>query len=281
MEYVSKSGDTDTIIDNIEMLRKDYTHYYNSLSIDELEPCKVVICSYLHKNELHEDILLLYSSNLIILKKLISKVSKKIIQYTDINYIISEGMPDPFCITIHYNLNEEEKLYFEPGKNDIINSLLFDLRRLVALKIEDDIGEIESNISLYDLEKDKYIGATITKDVLMKEQSVICSIKQRTIYSHGWSILRKIISKTHYTVLCNDEIVIFLERTNSKSQQNNIGDLIFIPIKALKCTSIEATGKGMIMRYQFSDSKYELFYENEQTDDLLKIMSYINGKIAK
>jgi hypothetical protein len=278
MDKYSTSG---SLIYNIEVIKKEYSQCYNSLSSNELEPYKIILSSnlILKKNESLEKILLFYTRKLIILKKQDDRVSKHIIQYSDINYIVNEGVPDSSCLTIVYASDTKEKIIYDSKASGIVESMLYDLRKFTVAEIR-NIESI-SDATLSDLDESEYIGASIAEKALLDKCAVIFSLKQKRVYDYAWWLFRRTITQAHFTIICNNEIVIFLENSNSKSKKSINGDLVFIPIKALKSTSIEATGKGMILRYQFySHTKYELFFENERTDELLKVMSFLNGMIA-
>jgi len=283
MISADKPFDMEQKLKDLEMIKNEYASYYSCLRADELQPSKIIIGSNLtiKKNDAGEKVILLYQSRLIILKNINESVTKHIIEYSDINYIINEGMPNPSCLIIEYGSDGKEEILYDSKAYSIVNSLLSDLRSFTVANPK--VGAVE-NISddvFSELKENKYIGASIAKKALLDNNVIICSLKQRRIYDRVWWILRKAVTQNHFTIICNNEIVIFLEKCNTKRQWFTSGDLIFIPIKTLKCTSIEVTGKGMIMRYLFhSDRKYELFYENERTDELLKIMAFINGRIT-
>lgn len=126
----------------------------------------------------------------------------------------------------------------------------------------------------------EYIGKVLTTEALFKHQISVLELYQRRVYDRYWSIFRKIITQTHYSIVSNNEIVVFKEKYEPMDDKDICGDLIFIPLNSVKSVSLESTDKGMLMKYMFSTKKtFELFYQNEKTDELLKAMSYINGVI--
>jgi hypothetical protein len=286
MISADKPFDMEQKINNIEILKNEYAHYYNGLRADELQPYKIILGSTLvfNKNDIIDKVILLYESRLIILKNINGSVTKHIIEYTDINYIINEGIPNPSCIIIEYGSDGKEEIHYDSKALSIANSLLSDLRNFTVAKVEVENVKNNENISgetFSNLKEIKYMGYSFAEKALLDKGVIICSLNQRRVYDRAWWVFRKTVTQNHFTIICNNEIVIFLEKCNPKRQWSISGDLIFIPLKTLKCTSIEATGKGMIMRYLFnSGKKYELFYENQRTDELLKIMSFLNGSIA-
>jgi hypothetical protein len=280
MEYISKPDYIDTIIDDIEILKKDYFNYYNCLCADELQPCKIINCVNLviKKNYPRDKMILFYTDRLIVLKYVNDRISKNTILYSGINYIVYGGVPYLSRLTIYYNYNEKEKISFDSSSNDIVNFLLSDLRKSISQRGE--IAEPENVSIIADFAENKQIGALIARKAMINEQSVLACIKQKKVYDRGWSVRRKLLTQAHCSILSNSEVVVLLQNSRSKKEKDINGDLVFIPIQALKSTSIEATGKGMVMKYLFcSDMKYQLFYENERTDELLKIMSFLNGII--
>ncbi len=267
----------------IEVLKKGYIEYYNSLREDEFHPQKIIISSDLLviENESLEKVILLYSNKLIILKRVDNNILKNILEYNDINYIVDEEISSSSCLTILYGTDREERIFYDSKGYSIAKALLYDLRKLIVSKAAILKGESKPNYKLSDLEQSSYIGASIAKNAILDNSAIIGSLQQKRVYNYSWWILRKILTNTHVTIINENEVVVFIEKFNDKRKRNVSGDLFFIPIKALMSISIEATGKGMIMRYLFySGRKFELFYQNEKTDELLKVMSFINGILS-
>lgn len=284
MNLTSKTFVMEPIIYDIDILSKEYPQYFNYLSTDELQPDKIILCSNLNLRKIDsiDKILLLYSKRLIILKNINDTILKNIVDYTDINYVISEGMPNPSSITIEYRADGRERFFFDTKATTLVEALVTDFRKFTTTKVDIQTVEKIPMITFSDLQENKYIGATIAKKAVMDKNKVICSLKQRRIFDLSWWFFRNIVTQAHFTVICQNEIIIFWENRSAKRKRGICGDLIFISIGALKNASIEATGKGMILRYLFkTDRKLEFFYENERTDELLKIMSFINGTISK
>lgn len=283
MISADRSNTTGPII-NIEVLKNGFPKYYGCLSHDELQPYKIILCSGLieKKEELLEKIILVYSTKLIIIKNINANISKYKLNYDDINYITLEGMPDPYCITIDYKYDLKERVFCNAEAFDLVYELIRDLRKKILNSISLEEREDYSDIAFSDMEEKKYPGASIARASVLEQDSVLCSLKQRRIFDHPGLVFRKFITKTHFTLVCKKEIIIFFEKINSRINNNFSGDLIHIPLKALKNVSLEATGKGMILKFLFNtDKKLELFYDNDRTDQLLKIMSYINSMITR
>ncbi len=283
MISADRSNNTGPII-TIEVLKNGFPKYYGCLSHDELQPYKIILCSSLieKKEELLEKIILVYSTKLIIIKNINANISKYKLNYDDINYITLEGMPDPYCITIDYKYDLKERVFCNAEAFDLVYELIRDLRKKILNSISLEEREDYSDIAFSDMEEKKYPGASIARASVLEQDSVLCSLKQRRIFDHPGLVFRKFITKTHFTVVCKKEIIIFFEKINSRINKNFSGDLIHIPLKALKNVSLEATGKGMILKFLFNtDKKLELFYDNDRTDQLLKIMSYINSMITR
>lgn len=283
MISADRSNTTGPII-NIEVLKNGFPKYYSCLSHDELQPYKIILCSGLieKKEELLEKIILVYSTKLIIIKNINANISKYKLNYDDINYITLEGMPDPYCITIDYKYDLKERVFCNTEAFDLVYELIRDLRKKILNSISLEEREDYSDIAFSDMEEKKYPGASIARTSVLEQDSVLCSLKQRRIFDHPGLVFRKFITKTHFTLVCKKEIIIFFEKINSRINHNFSGDLIHIPLKALKNVSLEATGKGMILKFLFNtDKKLELFYDNDRTDQLLKIMSYINSMITR
>ncbi len=283
MISADRSNTTGPII-NIEVLKNGFPKYYGCLSHDELQPYKIILCSGLieKKEELLEKIILVYSTKLIIIKNINANISKYKLNYDDINYITLEGMPDPYCITIDYKYDLKERVFCNTEAFDLVYELIRDLRKKILNSISLEEREDYSDIAFSDMEEKKYPGASIARASVLEQDSVLCSLKQRRIFDHPGLVFRKFITKTHFTLVCKKEIIIFFEKINSRINNNFSGDLIHIPLKALKNVSLEATGKGMILKFLFNtDKKLELFYDNDRTDQLLKIMSYINSMITR
>jgi hypothetical protein len=124
----------------------------------------------------------------------------------------------------------------------------------------------------------EYIGKVLTTEALFKHKYCIRIYQGESMTDTGQYSGNH--SQTHYTIVSNNEIVVFKEKYEPMDDKDICGDLIFIPLNSVKSVSLESTDKGMLMKYMFSTKKtFELFYQNEKTDELLKAMSYINGVI--
>ncbi|MDF2987250.1 MAG: hypothetical protein K0R50_2760 [Eubacterium sp.] len=280
MISADRANTTGPII-NIEVLKNGFPKYYGCLGQDELQPDKIILCSSLieKSDELLEKVILVYSTKLIIIKNLNSYLSKYKLNYEDINYIILEGMPNPYSITIDYKYDLKERIFYDAKSYDLVYELVSDLRKKF---LDSTVLEDYSDFAFSDVEEKTYPGASIARAGVLEQGSVLCSLKQKRIFDHPGLVFRKFITKTHFSVVCKKEIIIFFEKINSRINHNFSGDLIHIPLKALKNVSLEATGKGMILKYLFNtDRRLELFYDNDSTDQLLKIMSYINSMITR
>ena len=273
---------TEPIID-IDSLKTYFPQYYSCLSEAELKPYKIILCSnlMLHREESLEKIILIYSSKLLIIKNINSNISKLKLTFEEINFVVNEGLPNSNCITIDYKSELMERIFYDSNVNDLVNGLLVELRKKL---IENSFCQEEnySDFAFSDAEENKYLGAAIAKAAILEKATIICSLKQKKVYNYPGLVFSKIMTPTHFTIMTRNEMVIFIERTTSRANHNFSGDLIHVPLRALKNVTLEATGKGMIMKYIFnSERKLKLFYENERTDQLLKIMSYINSLISR
>jgi hypothetical protein len=285
MGYTERSDTTGWMANSIEALRTEYEEYYSSLIDEELQPQNIILCSALtaEKYDTFEKVLLIYSDKIIVLKKVNGCISKHKVENSNINCVTLDGLPSPGSITIHYKNEGREKIFFDPMAMDVIKILVNGLRKNI-IQSNYQINEIftqdkvTSNKSIsYESE---YIGTTLAVQAMLEDQTKVCILSQRRVYDRYWSIFRKVITQTHYTIVCSNEIIIFLEKYEPRDANDICGDLIFIPVSSVKSVSLEAAEKGMIMKYMFySDKTFELFYDNERTDELLKVMSYINGVI--
>ncbi len=271
------------IID-IKILKNKFPQYYRCLGENELQPYKIVLCSNLiaHREELLEKIIMIYGTKLVIIKNINSNISKMNLDFADINYVVNEGQPNSYCITINYKNDLKERIFFDSNVNDLVKNLLVELRKKLIENTFINEREEYSEPAFSDTEENIYAGALLAKDAVIDKTSVLCSLKQKKVYNHPGLLFNKVMTQSHFSVVCKKEIIIFMENNNSRPSHNITGDLIHIPLRALKNIALEATGKGMKMKYVFnSDQKLELFYENERTDQLLKIMSYINSMIVR
>ncbi len=279
MFYTDGSNAKDFIENDIGLLKNEYEEYYNALIQSELNPVNILLCSSLttEKHNAFEKILLIYEDRIVVLKKVNGSISKYNIEYNDINYIVIEGLPKPVCLNIYYREEGRERVFFDPFAEEIMNRLVKELRKLIIQG-----GGLNEAVKLfeYNSEEPVYIGQTLTTEALFKNQISVCELYQRRVYDRYWSIFRKIITQTHYSIVSNNEMVVFKEKYEPMDDKDICGDLIFIPLNSVKNVSLEATEKGMVLRYTFCCKKtFELFYQNEKTDELLKAMSYINGVI--
>ncbi len=283
MISADKSYIADPIID-MGILRREFPQYYSYLGVDELQPRKIILCSNLiiKKDDALEKIIFIYRDRLVILKYINGNISKYTLEYSDIDYVVKEGVPEPYCITIEYKSELKERIFYDRIAYATVDSLLYELRSSLADHVSSGVENSQAEFAFSDLEENKYPGAAIAKAAVIDRSSVICSLKQKRVYDRLGLIFRKTVTYTHFTVVCKKELLIFFEKSSSRHEHTVSGDLIHISINALKNISIEATGTGMLLKYQFnSGRKMQLFYENERTDQLLKIMSYINGLIQK
>ncbi len=279
MFYTDGSNAKDFIENDIGLLKNEYEEYYNALIQSELNPVNILLCSSLttEKHNAFEKILLIYEDRIVVLKKVNGSISKYNIEYNDINYIVIEGLPKPVCLNIYYKEEGRERVFFDSFAEEIMNRLVKELRKLIIQG-----GGLNEAVKLfeYNSEEPVYIGQTLTTEALFKNQISVCELYQRRVYDRYWSIFRKIITQTHYSIVSNNEMVVFKEKYEPMDDKDICGDLIFIPLNSVKNVSLEATEKGMVLRYTFCCKKtFELFYQNEKTDELLKAMSYINGVI--
>ncbi len=279
MFYTDGSNAKDFIENDIELLKSEYEEYYNILTQAELSPVNIIMCSSLttERHNAFEKIILIYENRIVVLKKVNGSISKYNIEYNDINYIVIEGLPKPVCLNIYYKEEGRERIFFDSFAEEIMNKLVKELRKLVI----HGRGTVEAvKLFEYNNEEPLYIGKTLTTEALFKNQISVCELYQRRVYDRYWSIFRKIITQTHYSVVSNNEMVVFKEKYEPMDDKDICGDLIFIPLNSVKNVSLESTDKGMVLKYMFSTMKtFELFYQNEKTDELLKAMSYINGVI--
>ncbi len=274
---------TEPIID-IDSLKTYFPQYYSCLREDELKPYKIILCTnlLLHREESLEKLILIYSSKLLIIKNINNSISKLKLAFEEINFVVNEGLPNSNCITIDYKSELMERFFYDSNVNDLVNGLLVELRKKLIESSFCTEEENNSDFAFSDAEENKYLGAAIARAAILEKATIICSIKQKKVYNYPGLVFSKIVTPTHFTMMTKNEIVIFIERITSRASHNISGDLIHVPLRALKNVTLEATGKGMIMKYIFnSERKLELFYENERTDQLLKIMSYINSLISR
>ncbi|EMS70303.1 hypothetical protein [Ruminiclostridium cellobioparum] len=271
------------IID-IKILKDKFPQYYRCLGQDELQPHKIVLCSNLiaNKDELLEKLIMIYSTKLVIIKIINGSISKMNLGFEDINYVVNEGQPNSYCISIDYRNGLKERIFFDSNVNELVNGLLVELRKKLIENTFITEKLDYSDIAFSDTEENIYTGALLAKNAVIDKASVLCSLKQKKVYHHPGLLFNKVMTHAHFTIVCKQEIIIFMENDNSRPNHNITGDLIHIPLRALKNIALEATGKGMKMKYVFNtDKKMEIFYENERTDQLLKIMSYINSMIVR
>ncbi len=279
MFYTDGSNAKDFIENDIELLKSEYEEYYNILIQGELSPINILMCSSLtnEKNNAFEKFLLLYEDRIIVLKKVNGNISKHAIEYNDINYIVIEGLPKPVCLNLYYKEEGRERIFFDSFAEEIMNRLVKELRKLIihGRATEEAVNLFENNSD----ERD-YIGKALTTQALFKNQVSVCELYQKRVYDRYWSIFRKVSTQTHYSIVSNSEMVVFKEKFEPMDDKDICGDLIFIPLTSVKNVSLESTDKGMVLKYMFYTTKtFELFYQNEKTDELLKAMSYINGVI--
>ncbi len=273
------SNAKDFIENDIELLKNEYEEYYDTLLQAELSPVNIIICSSLtnDKHSVFEKILLLYENKIVVLKKVNGRISKYSIEYNDINYIVIEGLPKPVCLNIYYKEEGRERIFFDSFAEEIINRIVKEVREFIT---KGRTSEEVAKLSEYASYEPEYIGKVLTTEALFKHQISVLELYQRRVYDRYWSIFRKIITQTHYSIVSNNEIVVFKEKYEPMDDKDICGDLIFIPLNSVKSVSLESTDKGMLMKYMFSTKiTFELFYQNEKTDELLKAMSYINGVI--
>lgn len=279
MFYTGSSNAKKCIPNDKDFFKTEYEEYYNSLSQEELSPLNILACSALtnDKHNAFEKILLIYVDKIIVLKKVNGSISKYPIEYGDINYIVMVGHPHPVCMTIQYKKEGREKIYFDDFAEEVVNSMVNDLRRHVAGN--KTCNKVVKSYSINEDESD-YIGKTLADGSLFENQKCICNLEQKRVYDRYWSIFRKVTTQTHYSVVSNDEIVIFIEKYEPCDEKDICGDLVYISLKSLKRVSLETTERGMIMKYMFKSKKiFELYYQNERTDELLKAMAFMNGVI--
>ncbi len=283
MISANRAFDLEPLID-IKTLKSKFPQYYKYLYGDELQPNKIVLCSnlILKKDDTLEKILLVYKDRFIIIKSINGNITKYIIEYKDIDYIVSEGMPNPSGIAVEYRTDARERIFYDAEGMEIVNTLLLELRKNINMAVNIIQREGIPELAFSDMEAKKYAGAVIANNALLDKASAVCSIKQKRIYTRVGYLFRRTLTQTHFTIVCKREIVIFREKGKARTGDSVSGDLMYIPLGAIKNVSIEATGKGMILKYLFnSNRKLELYYENERTDQLLKLMSYLNGQVSK
>ncbi len=279
MFYTDGSNAKDFIENDIELLKSEYEEYYNILIQGELSPINILMCSSLtnEKNNAFEKFLLLYEDRIIVLKKVNGNISKHAIEYNDINYIVIEGLPKPVCLNLYYKEEGRERIFFDSFAEEIMDRLVKELRKLIihGRVTEETVNLVENNS-----DEREYIGKALTTQALFKNQVSVCELYQKRVYDRYWSIFRKVSTQTHYSIVSNSEMVVFKEKFEPVDDKDICGDLIFIPLTSVKNVSLESTDKGMVLKYMFYTTKtFELFYQNEKTDELLKAMSYINGVI--
>lgn len=267
----------------MDFLKNEFPQYYKQLDEIELQPVKIILCSGLisRKDDTLEKILLVYSDRYVIIKSINKSIYKYIIEYKDIDYILKEGVPYPGSIVIEYKSDARERIFYDEKSSEVIDLLLLELRKNIAglAKIN---YETDPGLSFSDMEEKKYPGAAIVRNALLNPSYAVCSLFQKKLNNRFGLLFRKTLTETHFTVVCKGEVIIFREKGRKMNGSGIWGDLLHIPLGAVRNVSIEATGEGMILRYLFnSNRKLEIFYENERTDQLLKIMSYINGLISK
>lgn len=279
MFYTDGSNAKDFIENDIELLKSEYEEYYNILIQAELSPINILMCSSLtnEKNNAFEKFLLLYEDRIIVLKKVNGNISKHAIEYNDINYIVIEGLPKPGCLNLYYKEEGRERIFFDSFAEEIMDRLVKELRKLI---IHGRVTEETVNLFENNSDEREYIGKALTTQALFKNQVSVCELYQKRVYDRYWSIFRKVSTQTHYSIVSNSEMVVFKEKFEPVDDKDICGDLIFIPLTSVKNVSLESTDKGMVLKYMFYTTKtFELFYQNEKTDELLKAMSYINGVI--
>ncbi len=279
MFYTDGSNAKDFIENDIELLKSEYEEYYNILIQGELSPINILMCSSLtnEKNNAFEKFLLLYEDRIIVLKKVNGNISKHAIEYNDINYIVIEGLPKPVCLNLYYKEEGRERIFFDSFAEEIMDRLVKELRKLI---IHGRVTEETVNLFENNSDEREYIGKALTTQALFKNQVSVCELYQKRVYDRYWSIFRKVSTQTHYSIVSNSEMVVFKEKFEPVDDKDICGDLIFIPLTSVKNVSLESTDKGMVLKYMFYTTKtFELFYQNEKTDELLKAMSYINGVI--
>ncbi|EGD48323.1 hypothetical protein Cpap_2475 [Ruminiclostridium papyrosolvens DSM 2782] len=279
MFYTDGSNAKDFIENDIELLKSEYEEYYNILIQGELSPINILMCSTLtnEKNNAFEKFLLLYKDRIIVLKKVNGNISKHAIEYNDINYIVIEGLPKPVCLNLYYKEEGRERIFFDSFAEEIMDRLVKELRKLI---IHGRVTEETVNLFENNSDEREYIGKALTTQALFKNQVSVCELYQKRVYDRYWSIFRKVSTQTHYSIVSNSEMVVFKEKFEPMDDKDICGDLIFIPLTSVKNVSLESTDKGMVLKYMFYTTKtFELFYQNEKTDELLKAMSYINGVI--
>ncbi|HEX2925981.1 MAG TPA: hypothetical protein VHP38_06950 [Ruminiclostridium sp.] len=280
MFYTGRPDLRNFIAEDIGFLKNEYGDYYGSLLQEERSPLSILLCSALvaEKHNSFEKILLIYTDRIIVLKKVNGVISKYPIEYGNINYIVMEGLPHPGCLIIHFSEEGREKIFFDSFAEDAIKRLAVDLRKMIA----PGSGPCnEAGRSIENMEdKSAYIGKTLAFEALFENQTCMCSLSQRRVYERYWSIFRKIVTQTHYSIVSTNEVLVFMEKYEPTDEKDICGDLIFIPLNSVKKVSLEATERGMIMKYKFNTLKtFELFYQNERTEELLQAMSFINGAI--
>ena len=279
MFYTDGSNAKDFIENDIELLKNEYEEYYSTLTQNELSPVNIILCSSLTNDTDNgfEKILLIYEDRIVVLEKGNGSISKYNIGYNDVNYIVIEGLPRPGCLSIYYKEEGRERIFFDPFAEEIVNRLVKELRKLI---IQDGDSNKEGRLSEYNAGEPWYMGKVLTTATLFKDQTVVCELYQKRVYGRYWSIFRKTITQTHYSIVSNNEMVVFKEKYEPMDDKDICGDLIFIPLNSIKNVSLESTDKGMVLKYMFCCKKtFELIYQNEKTDELLKAMSFINGVI--
>lgn len=271
------------IID-VNVLKGQFHQYYNCLKEEEIQPYKIILCSRLtpRKPEESEKLLLIYGSVLIIIKNNNEAISKLKLDYNDINFLVRETGSTVNSVTIDYKSGLKERIFYDAMASGLVNGLLLELRKKLVEKVCDSHRSDLSDPAFSDAEENTYFGAHMAREAVMDKAEVLCSLKQKKVYNHPGLLFSKVITQTHFTLLCKKEILIFMERASTRENHNIEGDLLYISLSSLRNVSLEATGKGMLLKYVFHTERVvELFYENESTDQLLKVMSYINSMTAR
>jgi len=272
------------IID-VNVLKSQFHQYYNCLSEDEIQPYKIIWCSGLtlhYRADAPEKLLLIYGSLLVIIKNINGTLSKLKLDYKDINFLVEETGSTVNCITIDYKSGLKERIFYDSIVSNLVNDLLLELRKKLVQKVPEVHRGDLPDPAFSDAEENNYPGALVARAAVMDKSSVLCSLKQKKLYDHPGLLFRKVITRTHFTIVCQKEILIFMEQANTRENHNMEGELLYISLSSLRNVSLEATGKGMLLKYIFTTERIlELFYENERTDKLLKVMSYINSMTAR
>lgn len=268
---------------NIGILKSEFPKFYSCLESDELSPTHILVCSRLisKRDDLLEKLIFVYEELFVVLKSVNDKISKHRIEFNDINCIVLEDAPKTTCIAIDYKADLKEKIFFAENSFEIIDSLISNVRRKLFIKFDNSKDMNFCEVAFSDLDENKYPGAAMARRSVVDKQTALCGIKQKRVYKPFGLLFKRQMTQTHFTLLCQNEIIIFLEKS-SKVNGEVTGDLIHVSFGSLKNVSVEATGKGMLLKYLFrSGRKLEFFYENERTEQLLKLMSFVNVTISK